>query len=183
MTQIVGTGGKVAEVDEENRLRTFSVSQAEDKHINTEGGVFTAFFSQSATGAGDYFFYLKNEGIKDLYITDIRVKSDSPTELLYEHVTGNAVFSDNAGAGNVVQTATRKLGSASQVDATVISDSNITGLTSLGVIFFEECPAADTRYSLRTSSNIIILQGQAIAFRRVAAAGEITAAVSIVVSE
>jgi hypothetical protein len=59
-------------------------------------------------------------------------------------------------------------------------DTDITGLTSEGVVFFESCASTDTRYKLSTSSNIIIPQGKAIAFRREAATGEIEAVVSVV---
>ena len=176
---IKGPDGNAVDVDDKNRLSVFSVTQKEDKHLNTEGGAFSVDFSVTPAGANDYFFYLKNTGLKDLFMTDIRISSSVPTTLFYEHVSGTPVFAAEADAGIT----SRKLGSASELQVDAKFDTDITGLTSLGNLFFEECAVADVRYKLSTSSNIIIPQGQAVAFRRVAATGTITAVVSVAVSE
>jgi hypothetical protein len=179
MAVIKGPNGVIAEVDSENRLRSFAVTQLEDKYLNVEGGVYSVYFSVDPAGANDYFFYLKNVGLKDLFLTDIRVSSTSPTTLFYDHVTGTPAFV----SGQPATVTNRKLGVSTELLATATYDTNITGLTSQGVLFFEECAVADVRYKLSTTSNIIIPQGQAVAFRREAAVGAIEMVVSIVVSE
>lgn len=179
MAAIKGPDGRAADVDAKNRLTTFAVTQGEDKHLNSGGGVFSLEFNVAAAGANDYFFYLKNNGLKDIFLTDIRVSSSVPTTLFYEHVTGTPAFV----TGTPVDVTSRKLGSASELQADATFDTDITGLVSQGVLFFEECSVADTLYHVRTTSNIIIPQGQAIAFRREAAAGDVQALVSIAVDE
>lgn len=168
-----GSNGNVAEVDDENRLQVFSVSQGEDKHANTEGRYWSVFVSVTPTGANDKFFYLRNDGTTDLNITDIRASCSAVTQLLYKKVTGTPV------GGSAAQVTNRKLGSPSVPNATIQEGADITGLTDDGVLFFEECDAVNKRQTLKTSSNIIIPQGQAVAFERVAATGAITLVVSL----
>lgn len=179
MTQIKGADGRTADVDTSNRLKTFSVIQNEDKQINIGGGVFSVEFSVNPVGANDYFFYFKNNGLKDLFLTDIRISSSAPTSVFYEHVTGTPAFV----AESPASVTSRKLGGAAELPADAISDANITNLVSQGVLFFQECAVADTMYHIRTTSNIIIPQGQAVSFRREAATGVIQALVSIAVAE
>lgn len=174
--QIQGPNGKVVKVDDEGRIKSFSVSEPEDKHINQEGGVYSVYFSVTPAGANDYFFYLKNDGTSDLNITDIRISSTVATTVYYEYVSGVPTYV----TGTDTQNTNRNLGSSRQIIVTSKYDTDITGLTSEGVIFFEECAVADTRYKLNTTSNIIIPQGKAIAFRREAATGNIECVVSVV---
>lgn len=179
MARIVGPDGRVVEVDEENRLKTFAVSQREDKHLNEEGKVWSVYFSVTPAGANDYFFYLKNNGVLDLKVTDIRISSSVPTTLFYERVIGTPAFVSEQDA----QVTSRLLGNAKAPTADLKFDTDITGLSPQGVLFFEECAVADTRYKLSTTSNILIPQGQAIAFRREAATGTIETLISVVESE
>lgn len=165
--------GIAAEVDSENRLSTFSVSQHEDKHANREGRYWSVFFQVTPTGANDLFFYLKNEGTKDLTITDVRVSSSAVTQLLYRQVTGVA-----AGGTDITPTS-RKLGNPTVPNAIIQFGVDILGLTPGGVLFFEECDTVNRLQALKTTSNIIIPQGQAVAFERVAATGLITGLVSV----
>ena len=174
--QITGPNGQVADVDFENRVKTFAVTQPEDKHINLEGGTHSIYFTVTPAGANDYFYYLKNTGVSDLYITDIRIKSTVVTDIYYEYVSGTPTYTTGTATGDV----TRNLGSARSLSVESKYDTDITGLTSLGVLFFECCAAANTRYKLSTSSNVIIPQGKAIAFKREAATGVIEALVSVV---
>ena len=69
-----GTGaGYWAKVDDENRIRAFSVIEPEDKHINViDGAVWSYLQSTTAAGTGDYVFYLKNTGSSTLSVTDLR---------------------------------------------------------------------------------------------------------------
>ena len=79
----------------------------------------------------------------------------------------------------------RNFGSAKIPSATIQHDTNITGLTNNGTIFFDQLDTVSKIFHLRTTSNIIILQGTAIAFyeETAAATGVITCLVSIVEEE
>ena len=71
------------------------------------------------------------------------------------------------------------MGSSKAPIITARDDTDITGLTSEGVLFFEDMSAVDTLFDLRLQSTIIIPQGQAIAMQRVGATGTQTVDVSI----
>jgi archaellum component FlaG (FlaF/FlaG flagellin family) len=164
------------EIDSNNRAQTFSITEPEDKGVNKNGGVYSTYFSVTPAGANDYFFYLKNTGTVDLYVTDIRISCTVASTIYYKAVTGTPSY-----ASSSTQTTTnRNLGSSKTLTATIRDDTDITGLTDAGVIFFEECASTDTRYKLSTTSNIIIPQGSAIAFQKVAATGVVECVVSIV---
>ena len=177
MAVIKGPDGFVADVDKENRLRTFAITQLDNKHLNSEGRVWTVYFTVTPTAANDFFFYLKNTGTKNLFVTDVRVSSTVATQLFYRHVSGTAV------GGTAITVTSRNLGSAASPDATIEQGVDITGLTSEGILFFEECSIVDTLFKLTTQSNIIIPQGQAIAFERVEATGLIECVVTLAESE
>jgi len=168
--------GFTAEVDSENRLRTHSTTEPEDLHINDEGKVWSLYFTVTPAGANDYFFYLKNTGTEDVRISDIRISTSVASTIYYEHVTGTPSYI----TGTDVATTNRNLGSSKLPVVTAKYDTDITGLSSEGVIFFEEGVSTATRYKLSTSSNIIIPQGQAIAFKREAATGAIECVVSLI---
>ena len=167
--------GITASVDEENRLKVFAIAQAEDKHTNVEGYYNSIFFQVTPAGANDKFFYLKNTGIYDLTVTDIRISSTVPTNILLDKVTGTAVYVTGTDAGIT----NRNLGSSKVPTVIAKYDTDITGVVDEGVLLFQECPTADTLYHFKSSSNIIIPQGQAIALQRVAATGAITCLVSL----
>lgn len=170
-----GTGtGSTLQIDTENRLRGLVDSQPLDKHINIDKGkLWSAYFQVTPTGANDYFFYFKNTGTEDLFITDIRISSSAATQVTYEKVTGTA------SSGTAATVTNRNFSSAKTMTSTIEYGVDITGLTSAGVLFFEECVNANQLYHLKTTSNIIITPDTAIAFKRVAASGSITCIVSI----
>jgi len=177
MTRITGPNGTVVDVDDQNRIRAFATSQPQDKDLNTKSKSWTLRFTNTPTGAGDNFFYLKNDGLKNIFVTDIRISSSVVTQILYNHVSGTAI------GGTAITPLSRNLGAAASPTATIEQGVDITGLTDIGVIFFEECSVANTLFHLKTTSNIIIPQGQAIAFQRVEATGLIDCVVSIVEAE
>jgi len=171
-----GNGGYKVKVDNENRAHVFAVTEPEDKHSNREGHVWSLQFSVTPAGAGDYFFYLENTGTVTLAITDIRVSSSVVTELNYDHVSGTPTYV----TGTDVSVTSRLLGNTNTPTMSCKYDTDITGLSSSGTLFFEECANANQRYKLSTSSNIMIPQGQAVAFRRTEATGLINCIVSLV---
>ena len=167
--------GRTATVDDENRLAVFAISQAEDKHTNVEGHYNSIYFEVTPAGAGDKFFYLQNTGTEDLTITDIRISSTVATNILLKKVTGTPVYV----TGTAAQITNRNLGSSKTPTIDAQYDTDITTLVDEGVLLFQECPVADTLYHFRTSSNIIIPQGQSVTLERVAATGLITCLVSL----
>jgi len=173
MAVLKGPDGQVAKVDSENRLSTLSVDVPFERHLNTEQKVWSIYFTVTPTGANDLFFYLKNNGVKDLFISNIRISSTVVTTLFYRQVTGTA------SAGTDSSVTNRNIGSANAPDATIQHDADFTGLTSGGILFHEEVNAANTLRHLSIACGIIIPQGQAIAFERVAATGTIECVVSI----
>jgi hypothetical protein len=177
MAVIKGPNGQVADVDDQNRLKVFSIAEPQDKDLNTKGRSWTLQFTNTPTGAGDNFFFLRNDSTKDLFVTDIRISSSVVTEILYNHVSGTPV------GGTAVTPLNRNLGNSRTPTATIEQGVDITGLTDIGVIFFEECSIANTLFHLKTTSTIIIPQGQAIAFQRVEATGLIECVVSLAEAE
>lgn len=167
--------GITAIVDIEGRLKTFSISQAEDKHTNTEGHYNSIYFQVTPAAANDKFVYLQNTGTEDVSITDIRMSSTVATNILLKKVTGTPVYV----TGTDTEITNRNLGSSKSPDVIAKYDTDITALVDGGVLLFQECPVANTLYHLKTSSNIIIPQGQAVALERVAATGLITCIISL----
>lgn len=152
-----GSNGNVANVDDENRLSVFAVTQNEDKHANVEGRYWSILVDVTTVAADADFFYITNTGTKDLFITDVRISSSVANFLQYKKVTGAPA------GGTEPQITNRKLGDPAAPDATILEAVAITGLSDDGVVFFEE-PEAGKRATLKTTSNIIIPQGQALAF-------------------
>lgn len=174
--KLYGPDGKVVKVNDENRLLTETVSVPLDHHLNSAGGVFSSYFKVTPAAANDYFYYLKNNGLKNLRITDIRIKSSVATNVFYRVVAGSPTYV----TGTDSEITNRNLGSSKELTVESKYDTDITGLTASGLLFFERCAVVDTIYHIRTTSNILIPQGQAVAFQREAATGEIECVVSIV---
>lgn len=176
MTVLRSPDGIAVNVDADNRLTVFADTQPWEEHRNREGAAISIHFSVTPAGANDYFWYFRNDGTADVFITKLRMASTVATEVTVEHVTGTAVF---VSAATPAET-NKKLGVASPLIVTDTFDTDITGLTSQGIIYFEQLAVANTRYTLNLSSNVIIPQGQAVALKRVAATGLIDCQVSVV---
>jgi len=169
-----GTGnGYQAGVDDENRLKTFAITEVEDKHINREGRQWSAYFTATPTSTNDYFFYIKNTGSSDLAISDIRIMGAAAQTINYNYVTGTP------SGGTTLAPLNRNSSSSKIPTATIETGANITGLTSTGTIFFERIDTANKRYKLSTSSNMILGQGGALAFEAVTGTSLLTCVVSI----
>ena len=110
-----------------------------------------------------------------LAIDSIQVSTTAPTRLLYEVVSGTPVFVSETD----VEPVNSNLGSSSPLIIEAKFDTDITDLTSDGVIDFEEAAVANTSYDSDIASGIIIPQGKAVAFKRVAASGAVTVLVRL----
>ena len=176
MAVIKSADGTAVNVDADNRLTVFADTQPWEEHRNREGAAVSVHFSVTPAGANDFFWYFRNDSTADIFLHKIRMASTVATEVTVEHVTGTAVFV----TGTTPAVTSKKLGTASPITATNTFDTDITGLTSQGIIYFEQLAVANTRYTLDSGSNIIIPQGQAIALKRVAATGLIDCQVSLI---
>lgn len=182
MTQIVdgGGSGRVAKVDKDQRLLTTAIAQPLDQHINAESGKAwsISFDGLNPAGDGDYVIYIKNDGVNDLRIPDIRIKCDTAASQLEIHeVTGAAV------GGSDITPVSRTVGSGALPTATIQSGTDITGLTSGGILFYIQCVTVDKEEHLSTSSNIDIPKGRAIALLIEEGTANVTGVISLVESD
>lgn len=167
-----------AYVDSEGRLSTFSVSEATDRHINrVEHNVWSLPFEGiDPVGADDYFIYLKNTGSRDLAITDIRIESSVVGTVEVHYITGTPTHTADVDITPV----NRYLGNSNAPDMTAKTDTDVTGLTNGGVLFWINCSTADELFHLRTTSNIIIPSGQQVALMWDQATGVLKGMISVV---
>jgi hypothetical protein len=174
-----GTGNRVR-VDSENRLSTVAVTQSNDFHVNQIDGKYWScpFGPQDPAGANDYVFYIKNTGDEDLGITDIRLScTGAASQIQINSVTGTAV------GGNTITPIPRNLGSSQVIAGIVEEDTDITGLTNIGTLFYMELTAVATLYHLKTTSNIIIPKGSAVGILVVTETSIVTGVISVIVLE
>jgi len=155
-----GTGAE-AFVDSEGRLSIFATVETEDKHVNKHRGkVWSLPFTTTPVAAGDYFFYMKNTGTEDYLITDIRIDAASAEVVSINKVSGTASFT----AGGAISPVNRNLGSALTPAITVQYDTDTTGLTDGGELYFLTCEANSLAH-LRASSTIIVTPGSSVALK------------------
>ena len=175
MTQITGSSGELAEVDQQHRLQTFAVVQDLEQTLSLNGLLSSVFFQVTPAGANDYFFYISNTGVADIGFNMIALSSDSPTKMLVERVIGTPVYVTGTDAE------VTNLNGASPLAPLMEAkfDTDITGLTKTGHLTFMEAAVADTIYTDKVFGGIVIPQGGAVAFKRVEATGLMTVNLSI----
>lgn len=170
-----GTGSE-AQVDSENRLRVFAVGEPVDKHVNIHTGkVWSLPFTVTPVGAGDYFFYLKNISTENYSLTDVRVNAASADVIGLHIVTGTPVFT----VGTDITPVGRNTGVTITPTATVKSDTDTTGLTDGGEVYFLTCEANKMAH-LSMSANVIIAPGGAIALQAATGTAALKCMVSLV---
>ncbi len=169
--------GILAGVDNENRLKVVSISKTAERHVNEhEGEVWSiSFDTVTAAGANDYFLYLKNTSDVMYAIPTIRISSSVATRIDYDRVSGVPTYA----TGGECTVTNRNTSSSKTPSITTRYDTDITDLTYEGMIFFEQCSIADTRYKLDIGSDILLGPGQAIAFKRVEATGAVTGVITL----
>jgi len=169
--------GKFADVNDDLMVKADSVSRTKDNFINGETGKVWSltFRSVDPVGANDTFLYLKNTGAEALRITDIRLSSTVTGIAYVKKVSGTPVYVGETAVSPI----SRRTSKSPVLQATVNTDTDITGLTDDGD-YFPMALSADQQAHLRTSSNIIIDPGGAIAIEWDTATGVLTGAVSVV---
>jgi len=170
----MGTG-KQAQVNNGNRLYTSAVTKTEDHDINEKSGKVWSipFNALNPAGANDYVVYIKNTGDKAIEFSDIRVAASAATQLQLQAVSGTA------SGGTDITPVSRTVQGAAIPSAIIQSGTDITGLSDEGVIFFINCPVADTQYHLSTSSKIHIPKGKTIALLVENGSANVTGVISI----
>jgi len=177
--QIQGVNGKIVKVNGGNRLLVNSITNPVDADINIESGKVWSlpFDGLNPAGASDYVFYIKNDGDKVLHVSDIRITADATTQVELHGVSGTAA------GGSALTPVSRTIGSAAVPSATIETGTDITGLTSLGTLFFIQCLTAGNEYHLTTSSRIRIPKGKAVAILIETGTANVTGVVSLVEEE
>lgn len=177
MELLDGTGsGRKAGVDIENRLQTTSVSQSIEHHNNKEfGRAFSLLFQQTATGAGDYIFYAKNTGSRDLILEGYNYRVASAEQLLfYINPEGDPVGGTEVVPGNL------NGGSARLLTGTYQAGNDITGLTN-GTLLYRDFLTSTETDNKNFEADLVLPQGSSIAI--VAVTGGVQVDISIVAFE
>ena len=172
--------GKTLKIDSEGRATVLAVTQPEDLHINQENGKIWSipFDGLNPAGAGDFVVYIKNTGNKTLKISDIRVTADTTaTQLEVHHVSGTVA------GGSAITPVTRNLGSANEPSGIIESGTDLTGLTSQGILFFIQCVTVGKEEHLHTTSNLLLTKGTAIALLVETATANLTGVISLIEAE
>jgi len=172
--------GKLAQVDSENRLITRAVVEEQDLHINkVNNKVWSIPFEGLNPAAGDdYVLYIKNTGTKTINMTGIRIMADTASTQIEVHaVTGTA------SGGSAITPINRTIGASPIPDAIIESGTDITGLTSDGILYFIQCAVIGTEYPLKVSSTIRIPQDKAMAILVETGTANITGTVCLVEEE
>lgn len=173
-----GTGtGSTLKVNSENRLESEAIVRPLDQHLNEAHALVYSlpFDAIDPVAADDFFIYIKNTGSASLHITDIRIRSTVAGNVEVHHVIGTASFTADADLLNV----NRLLGSANILTAIAKSDTDVTGLSSSGVVFYIPLNVTDQQEHLKTSAHVIVPPGQAMALAWDAATGALSGTISI----
>ena len=171
--------GYEAAVNSEGQVSTFSVVEAEDKHINKHiGKTWSVPFTVTPVGAGDYFFYFKNTSTENYLVTDIRVDAASADVVGVHWVSGTPTYTSDTD----LTAYSRNSGVTLVPTATMKSDTDTTGLVDGGELYFLTCEANSLSH-LRSSSNIIVTPGAAFALRATTGTATLKCMVSIVGTE
>lgn len=157
--------GYVAQVDEENRVRTFAVTETEDRHINKETGkVWSVDLDEVTINADVYLAYFQNNSTVNYHMTDMRAHcNDAASVIDIDEVTVGTVGGHTAFATTAVVSRNLGLAVAPVGDMAYASAATgITGLTKTKNIF--HAGSLDNKTShLATTSNIVIPPGAALA--------------------
>ena len=166
-----GTGqGFEAQVDDEGRLRTFSVVEAEDRHINKETGkVWSIDLDSVLTNASTkatplYIAWFQNTSNVNYHMTDMRVHcADLAGIVDLDEVTVGTIGNQTAFLPAAVNS--RRIGTAVNPTGEMDYATTATGLTGLTkVANILHAGSLDVKSSkIGITSNVIIPPGQALA--------------------
>ena len=167
MPTINGPNGTVVNVDDENRLSTYSTSVSMEHHVNKDEGLaFSWYFSTTATAADDCIFYLKNNDGKDLVLEgmDLYVTTDA---VVYAKLGGSGTYATattavvganlNAGSGNVADVTA---GKHTDIEG---AGSTFSGGTEVGRWTYTDGTSYDTHH-INFPMDLIVPKNQIFTF-------------------
>jgi hypothetical protein len=141
-----GSGkGYQAKVDSENLLHVYAISESLEHHANIiHGQSYNFLFSETVSGAGDCFLYMKNYSDEDIIIEGIQLNtaSDETIEIMLGDV-GTPL------GGTDVMPANLNAGSNNEADGVFQTDANLTGISGGYVIlrYFVEGGGSSSFYN------------------------------------
>lgn len=121
-----GTGnGFAVGVTSENKLEVCAVTRTIDLYCNQLTGVsYSLLLSQTPTGAGDCFCYIKNDDIRDIVISSVKLYAAST-----ETFTIKMGDTGTSAGGSAVTPINRKAGCGNVADIVCEAGNDITGLS------------------------------------------------------
>ena len=162
MGRLTNNDGQVVIVDTLRRLFVLGVDLSVQQAQNAAGNTLSLVVDTvSGAGADDYVLYFENVGSYELNINSISAMATAATTLWIDHVSGTPVYV----SATTTERTNRRLGDPTNPFIDSHYDTNITGLTQEGKLFFERLDTANKRYFLDTVSGISIPTGQALAIR------------------
>lgn len=166
-----------AKINAEGFLDVNAVAVFQEQHINELNNKVWSipFEGLNPAGTDDYVIYIENTGDKIINVSDIRISADTAaTQVEVQVVTGTPV------GGSAITPVSRTIAATATPTATVESGTDITGLTTGGVLFFIQCAVVNTEYHLETTSKIRLSKGKAIALLVETATANITGVITLV---
>jgi hypothetical protein len=157
--QIEGISGYKAEVTSRNLVRSLASTLSYPADVALyQQRLWTIADTKTPTGAGDYFFYMLNDGLRDLMITYVALRAASAETISLVSVTGTAA------AGTAFTPANRTIGSSRQpsTDVTIQTGVDITGLTQAKAFIIAAVSTGIVELDL-TLQPLILQPGNAIA--------------------
>jgi hypothetical protein len=178
MSVIHGSENSVGvKVTSEGQLHTYAVVEREQLHVNEhEKQAYSLVVSQTPTGAGDCFLYIKNTGDDDLIISSIKLYSASA-----ERVQVKLGDSGTTSGGTALTPVNRNAGSNNAPTATIEDGVDITGLSGGSVM--DDITAGTTMAKWSWESGIILSTNTVATFYAVTGAVAIRMTVSFYIHD
>jgi len=157
-----GTGkGKSLLIDENNYAHVFSVGSPIDQHINMElGTVYACVVSVTPAGAGNCFFYLKNDSILPMHLSNLRVRAVGAAEGIQIKLKDTGT----PAAGIAVTPVNKNTSIGSLAECTTEYGTNITGLSGGSIVDLLWVDASALTFKFEWASDIIIAKNDIVSF-------------------
>lgn len=161
-------------VNDQGQLLVLSTQEPEDKTVNRRGAAWTVPVAVTPAATNDYFFYFENTGTATYTFTHLRAFSAAATTISVRRVVGTPSYT----AATDIDPVNRNLGFTRGMAAIIKQDTDTTGLTSQGELYYLRLNTADQNEILAPTSEVIIPPGAKLAFLSTVSTA-ITATVSL----
>ncbi len=172
--EIIGRSGAASysmEVDVEGRAQIFASSESEDRHVNQHTGkVWSIDMDGVLANAGTYIAWFQNTSQSFYHMTDMRAHClDAASVLDIDEVAVGTIGNNTAFLPGAV--ASRHIGVSVVPTGNMDHATSATGLTGLTKVanIFHTGSLDNQTSQLKTSSNIIIPPGAALAVKVITA--------------